>query len=82
MPTEGLLTNEEQVEVHWDELTEHLDVRGSPVTSYNLQWDAGTFGLQWFNLVGYLSDSLDITYIVSSGIIPGHIYQFKVRAQN
>jgi len=70
------------VEVKWIALSAHADIRGSPVTSYDLQWDKGTSGLQWESLVGANADSLAIVYIAQSNIIPGKTYQFKVRAQN
>ena len=82
MPTEGLLTNQFQIEVEWLALLLHLEVRGSPITSYNLQWDAGYFGLSWSDLTGNLSDYLQTSYIVSSSIVPSAIYKFRIRAQN
>jgi hypothetical protein len=41
---EGILTNEEQIEVKWQPLTTYIETKGSPVTSYNLRWDAGSNG--------------------------------------
>ena len=54
--TEGSLTNESQIELEWDALTEHAEIGGSEVTSYNLQWDAGQYGLEWHHLIGYGPD--------------------------
>jgi hypothetical protein len=31
----------------------------STIESYNLQWDRGTKGVTWYNLIGYDSDVLD-----------------------
>jgi len=44
-PFEGILTNEAQVQVMWLALTTHNELRGAPITSYNMQWDQGLFGL-------------------------------------
>lgn len=79
---EGGLTNESQIELEWNALTEHAETGGSEVTSYNLQWDAGQYGLEWTHLVGYESDNLDLSYIATGGIVPSRTYQFRIRAQN
>ena len=79
---EGTLTNESQIELEWDALTGHVEIGGSDVTSYNLQWDAGQHGLEWTHLVGFESDSLDLSYRATGSIIPSHTYQFRIRAQN
>lgn len=81
-PTEGLLTNQQQVHVKWVALTAYAEIRGAPVTSYNLRWDTGTDGLLWRDLVGATSDSLELEYIITQGIIPGAYYKVQVRAQN
>jgi heterodisulfide reductase subunit A-like polyferredoxin len=54
----------------------------SAVQSYNLQWDKGTDGLQWINLIGFDNENLALTYTVTSYIVPGGIYKLKVRAKN
>jgi hypothetical protein len=54
----------------------------TPVLSYNLQWDAGSAGTYWLELVGESSDFLLDTYTVSGGIVPGGTYRFRVRARN
>lgn len=55
---------------------------GSSITSYNLQWDAGTNGATWTSLVGEASDFTGTSFTVSSGVSGGNTYQFKVRAAN
>jgi len=52
------------------------------VVSYNLQWDKGTGGTSWSNLVGYNTDSLVLQLAVADNIQKGSFYQFKVRAKN
>lgn len=41
-PTRGLLTNTAQIQIDWSSLLTSLETGGSPITSYNIQWDAGT----------------------------------------
>lgn len=50
-PTRGSGTTESQIEVIWLPLTGD-NTGDSPITSYNLQWDAGTNGAQWFDILG------------------------------
>jgi len=52
------------------------------ITTFNLQWDAGSNGGTWYNLLGATTDSLDTDYTVLTGITPGATYQFQVRAKN
>jgi hypothetical protein len=47
-----------------------------------VQWDAGTNGAVWSNLVGYSSNYLDIGYIVSHNVVAGQTYKIRVRASN
>jgi len=80
-PTRGAQTSETQIEVLWSALSG--DATGdSAITSYNLQWDAGTNGAQWFDILGEEGfPSLGLTYIQVS-VTAGTQYQFKVRAAN
>lgn len=81
-PTEGAHTNEIQIEVLWTPQTAHEEIRGSPVTSYDLRWDAGSNGLEWYSLVGLESENLATGFIVSDYINGGEIYNFQVRSKN
>ena len=45
-----------------------------------MQWDAGTG--TFVDLVGNSIDSLALTYTVSSSVVAGTLYQFRVRAKN
>ena len=80
-PSRGSQTSEAQIEIFWSPLTSS-STGGSAIQTYNLQWDAGTNGVQWFDLQG--DDgffSLSTTYI-QVGVTAGASYQFKVRAYN
>ena len=40
----------------------------SEIISYNLQWDSGTDGATWTNLIGYNTESLAMTFTVASSL--------------
>jgi len=61
-------------------LTEEL--RGAPIVSYHLQWDEGTTGRDWKDLTGITVNSLNTSFIVTSGLLKNYAYQFRVRARN
>lgn len=50
--------------------------------SYNVQWDAGTDGYQFLNLVGYSALYDETTYSISAHIQVGKSYQVRVAAKN
>ncbi len=58
---------------------------GAAIDSYNLQWDDGSEGADWFDLKGQIG-SLDtsLSYITPENqlIVPGKTYRFRVRAHN
>lgn len=77
-------TSDEQIVVSWSALTTDAE-RGGPstsVTSYNLQWDNGSGGVSWEALVGISPPSLQTTHTQTAGIVPGRLYQLRVRAKN
>eukprot|EP00347_Sterkiella_histriomuscorum_P011727 403371340 len=78
----GALTSPSQIVVNWDELQTIDATGGSPITSYNLQWDAGSNGLNWFSISGLSPANTALTYILTSSLTIGQSYQFKVRARN
>mmetsp|Transcript_29134 Transcript_29134/g.28192 ORF Transcript_29134/g.28192 Transcript_29134/m.28192 type:complete len:232 (-) Transcript_29134:211-906(-) len=80
-PTRGSLTSTSQIEVDWSTLSSPEDGYSS-ILSYHLQWDEGSAGVSWYDLVGATVDSTADTYIVTSTITGGQSYQFKVRAKN
>jgi len=70
-----------QIKVDWSPLT-GLNTGESPITSYNLQWDAASNGVTWSDLSGQdgaLSTALTFT---KAGLTPGSYYGFKLRARN
>ena len=81
-PTKGAQSSETQLEVDWVALTSTADTGDSSILSYHLQWDSGSSGATFTDLVGYPSNSLVLTYLVSSGVSSGNTYQFRVRAKN
>jgi len=47
-----------------------------------LQYDNGTFATTWLDVVGLAPDSVATTIIVSSELVSGTVYGFRVRARN
>ena len=50
--------------------------------SYGLQYDNATAATTWFDVVGLSPASLLTSVIVSTGVVPGSQYAFRVRARN
>jgi hypothetical protein len=44
------------------------------ILSYNLQWDAGTSGATWTDLLGSSTYSTVTTFTYSTGIVSGKTY--------
>ena len=80
-PTSGANTGPTQLDVHWSSL-DLYNAGGSPVLSYDLQYDNATAATTWFDVVGLSPASLLTSVIVSTGVVPGHQYAFRVRARN
>lgn len=80
--TRGSSTSENQIEVLWTALTAVNDIRGSAIASYHLQWDAGSTGVNWFDLTGFSMNYMLTRFVVTSGVVKGYPYQFRVRAKN
>lgn len=55
---------------------------GVEVTSYNLQWDKGTGEAEWFNIIGFSPSSLALKTTITSDVVGGVTYNFKVIAKN
>jgi hypothetical protein len=66
--------------VTWTALTGD-EIRGSPISSYHLQWNSGS-GSTYTDLAGLTSDYTSLTFLVTSNIIPGTPYNFRVKAKN
>ena len=70
-----------QIKLDWPQLLGD-NTGGSPITSYNLQWDANTNGVTWGDLKGE-EDNLDTTAtFTKDGLTPGQLYQFRIKARN
>ena len=67
-------TTTERVTVFWNELTTYDSRGGSQILSYNLQWDSGTSGAQWTDLVGNPFSSMQTTFTVHTGVADGDVY--------
>jgi hypothetical protein len=80
-PTNGLTTNELQIQVNWAALT-GVNTGGSTITSYNLQYDSGSAGYVWTNVLGIIPQFTGLTTVLSSNIVKGTTYQFRIRASN
>ena len=80
--SEGPLTATEQIQLQWQALEAHVETGGAEVSSYNIQWDAGQFGLLWEHVVGYEADMTATEYIVTQSVLPSYEYRFQIRAQN
>lgn len=74
-------TNSEQITVSWTPISDP-DNGNAIVTSYSLEYDAGTEGGSWTAVVGYLSDFTGTTAVVTQNIERGKTYQFRLRAKN
>jgi hypothetical protein len=75
-------TSETQLHIGWAELTAAAETGGAPVSSYGLEWDAGSGGTTWAELAGLTAPYPDAEYVVTSGVTPGGAYSVRVRAFN
>jgi len=78
---DDILTTDELLKVEWLALEAPLD-GGDQILSYNLQFDNASGGQTWINLVGFVTDSIELTFSHTNSIQKGKTYQFKVRARN
>jgi hypothetical protein len=69
-----------QITVAMDPISSPMD-GGSPMLSYNLQWDNGTNGATWTSLVGFSPYSLVQTF-TKTGLTTGALYKFRYRVRN
>ena len=81
-PGRGDATSTAQIEITWTELVAEA-TGGSPITSYHLEWDDGVNGFQSLQGGPDAADySLDTSHIISSGIVSGAAYTFRLQARN
>ena len=75
-------TSESRIDFKWDPLVTHTETGGTPILSYNVQWDRGFSGIIFFDLAGYSSDFMLTTYSATAKITKGRVYYVRVRAKN
>lgn len=80
-PTSGSSTSSSQIEVTWTALSTAAETGGASITSYHLQWDAGT-NTTWSDVVGLSPSYTSTSVILSTSIVSGNTYYFRVRAKN
>jgi len=80
-PTSGSTTSSSQIEVDWTALTTAAQTGGASITSYHLQWDAGT-NTTWYDVIGLSPSYTSTSVILSTSIVAGNTYYFRVRASN
>jgi hypothetical protein len=66
-------TSTQQITVKWTALSAPANGM-SDVQSYNLQWDAGSSGTVWSEVVGETTGYLLTQFTVSSGLTAGQSY--------
>jgi hypothetical protein len=68
-------TNEQQIRFTWLEPNPSSEETGnSEILSYNVQWDQGTSGEQWFDLVGFHSNFIQCEYTATALVQAGFVY--------
>lgn len=81
-PTRLSTSTSTRFELQW---TAPASDGGSTILSYFLEWDAGTNGVSWTEVVGYSPLSTATTYSVTGGTLgltAGNSYGFRVSAYN
>jgi hypothetical protein len=78
-PVRGALTNTNQVDLRWIEMLTESQNGGAAITSYEVNWDAGTAGQVWTELFGYTT-ALATPYYIATALTMGKRYRFKIRA--
>jgi hypothetical protein len=68
------------IKVDWTPITSDLETGASDILSYSLEWDQASD--TWISLVGETLASLDLTFTVTTNVVPGSLYSFRLRAKN
>jgi hypothetical protein len=63
-------------------LASSADTGGATITSYNLQWDAGSSQANWSDLVGLTSSYLGSEFVATTNVVAGQAYAVRIRAFN
>lgn len=75
-------SSDSQIIVEWAALSGAADTGGATVTSYGLEWDSGTGGTTWSELAGHTVATLATSFTVTSGLVAGQGYLFRLRAES
>lgn len=81
-PVRASRTTTTLLHLDWTAMSTETAKGGSEITSYNVQWDAGTSGSAWTHLQGHGTASLLTEIEITSGVAGGEDYQVRVRAEN
>lgn len=79
-PYRGTSTGIDQVEVIIAPLL-GTQTGGSPITSYYIQFDDLSNGVDWLELQGFTTQSTALS-LIKSGLITNKVYQFRYKAKN
>ena len=80
-PVRGENTLDSQMHIKWAGLIND-ETGGSVVLSYHLQWDRGSNGVVWYDLIGHDTIYDSEQYTFTEDVIGGIEYKFRVRARN
>jgi hypothetical protein len=81
-PSRAAGTTTTLLRLSWPALVVGPATGGAAVTSYAVQWDAGSGGATWEHLQGHGAPSLATSISITSGVVPGAGYQVRLAAQN
>jgi hypothetical protein len=81
-PFRGDSTSETQIQVNWTALTTVADTGGASISSYHLEWDKGSSQATWYDLAGKTSSYLQTSFTVTTDVVAGNDYSFRVSAVN
>jgi len=80
-PTQDPSTSHSAVAISWSAVSAPQN-GDSAILSYIVYWDAGAGTGSFTELVGETSQSTATTYTITTGIVTGTSYQFKIKAVN
>jgi len=74
------LTTDKSIYLSWTPITSSNDTGAQPILSYSLEWDQATGN--WTSIIGNPSKSLALNIVITTGVVPGITYSFRLRALN
>jgi hypothetical protein len=81
-PVRDASSSESQIVVTWTALSGDAETGGASILSYILEWDEGSGGADWEVLTGHTVKTLSTSFTISSGLVPGTAYLFRLKAEN